>query len=203
MPSKTFFNLPDEKQNKLFNAAIEEFSERNITEAKVALIMKKADISRGSFYNYFDSIEDLYTYVVLKLRTQRLNYLKDKMLETYESFFGYFKDLYMHSVIFLSTNPHFIKISKHLYASEHPTSVKLVKNLEDIYTESFTRMLELDVARGLITEKIALDTIVSLCVQLSTVIFVYELKSKDMTIPEYENHINNLISILSSGIIDQ
>ncbi|MBN2794533.1 MAG: TetR/AcrR family transcriptional regulator [Clostridia bacterium] len=202
MPSKTFFNLSEEKKEKLVIAAIEEFSERNIREAKVALIMKRANISRGSFYNYFDSIEDLYKYIILRLRNVRLNFLREHMLTHYESFLGYFKDLYMYSVKFLIINPHYIRISKHLYSSDHPASVELVNNLEDIYTEDFTRMLELDSARALIKEGISIESVVSLCVQISTVIFVYELKSMDMTVEKYEEHIDHLISIISNGIVN-
>lgn len=65
MPSQTFFNLSKEKQQIIYNSAIEEFSRVLFNEASINKIIKNAGISRGSFYMYFESKEDLYKYLVL------------------------------------------------------------------------------------------------------------------------------------------
>ena len=48
MPSKTFYNLSQEKQQKIIDASKKENS----------------NISRGSFYMYFTDKEDLYFYLL-------------------------------------------------------------------------------------------------------------------------------------------
>jgi AcrR family transcriptional regulator len=66
VPSETFFNLPEEKSYKILKAAKREFSRVPISEAKVSNIVAEAGIARGSFYVYFDSIEELAFYMFKK-----------------------------------------------------------------------------------------------------------------------------------------
>lgn len=68
MPKDTFFNLDKEKQSRIIAAAKKEFSEQPLQEASIAKIIKMADISRGSFYQYFEDKEDLYYYFFQTLR---------------------------------------------------------------------------------------------------------------------------------------
>ena len=64
MPKQTFFNLPEEKKQILIAAAEIEFSKVPLMKASVANIIKIAGIPRGSFYQYFENIEDLYMYLL-------------------------------------------------------------------------------------------------------------------------------------------
>jgi AcrR family transcriptional regulator len=64
MPRETFFNLSQEKKNKILTAAREEFTDNEFNKSRVSNIIKVADIPRGSFYQYFDDLEDLYFYVI-------------------------------------------------------------------------------------------------------------------------------------------
>lgn len=63
MPTLTFYNLADEKKKKIIQAAKKEFSRVPMNEASIKNIVDEAGISRGSFYQYFDSKEDLLDYV--------------------------------------------------------------------------------------------------------------------------------------------
>lgn len=67
MPNETFFNLPEEKREKILNAAKEEFTEHEFNKARVSNIIKNASIPRGSFYQYFENLEDLYFYIIDEL----------------------------------------------------------------------------------------------------------------------------------------
>ncbi len=64
MPTKTFFNLPKEKRLRILKAGKKEFSRVPLEKAVIANIAKGADIPRGSFYQYFLSLEDLFTYII-------------------------------------------------------------------------------------------------------------------------------------------
>ena len=59
MIKKTFYNLPDEKRQRVTEAIVDEFA--NVEDDKVSInrIVQKANISRGSFYQYFDDKLDL------------------------------------------------------------------------------------------------------------------------------------------------
>ena len=64
MPSQTFLNLDPKKQQKLLDAAMEEFSTVRYTEASVNHIIQQAGIPRGSFYMYFVDKDDLFSYIL-------------------------------------------------------------------------------------------------------------------------------------------
>ncbi|MDP4088005.1 MAG: TetR/AcrR family transcriptional regulator [Bacillota bacterium] len=83
MPKQLFFTLSSEKQNRIKAAALAEFSEHQYHEASINQIIKMADISRGSFYQYFDDKEDLYFFLIesfLKIKMDEFlkNYAKDE-----------------------------------------------------------------------------------------------------------------------------
>ena len=67
MPRETFFNLDEEKQQTIFDAAVKEFTEHQLHKARVSHIIKEAGIPRGSFYQYFEDLDDLYYYVIDKV----------------------------------------------------------------------------------------------------------------------------------------
>jgi len=71
LPKQTFFNLPNDKKATLIKAARKEFSRVPFYEASVANIVKEADISRGSFYQYFEDKDDLYFYLLEKQGKER------------------------------------------------------------------------------------------------------------------------------------
>lgn len=64
MPKQTFQNLPEDKKKKILEAAKNEFSRVSVTEASINNIVTRANIARGSFYQYFESKEDLLLFMV-------------------------------------------------------------------------------------------------------------------------------------------
>lgn len=64
MPKETFFNLDEKKKNSIINAATKEFTENELHKARVSNIIKEAKIPRGSFYQYFEDIDDLFYFVI-------------------------------------------------------------------------------------------------------------------------------------------
>lgn len=66
MPKETFFNLKEEKQARILNAAKEVFKQKSFDKASINEIIKLAEIPRGSFYQYFEDKEDIYAYMMLK-----------------------------------------------------------------------------------------------------------------------------------------
>ena len=59
-----FNNLKPEKQKQIINAAIKEFVRNGFEKASTNEIVKRANISKGSLFNYFNSKKDLYLYLI-------------------------------------------------------------------------------------------------------------------------------------------
>ncbi|MCW0953145.1 TetR/AcrR family transcriptional regulator [Weissella ceti] len=67
MVTKTFDNLKPNKQAQIYDALVTEFTTYALVDAQVARIIKRAEISRGSFYTYFADINDAYKWVFGKM----------------------------------------------------------------------------------------------------------------------------------------
>ena len=64
LPKNTFFNLQEDKKERILKAALLEFSVHTYNEASTNTIVKMAEISKGSLFKYFENKEDLYFYVL-------------------------------------------------------------------------------------------------------------------------------------------
>ena len=60
MAKPTYYNIEKDKQERLVDACMEEFSSYTFSDASINRIIKRAEISRGSFYQYFEDKEDCY-----------------------------------------------------------------------------------------------------------------------------------------------
>lgn len=63
MPSERFKRLPEEKQKKIRDACMAEYTRTTIEKASLNRMIEDAGISRGSFYTYFDSKWDVLAYL--------------------------------------------------------------------------------------------------------------------------------------------
>ncbi|QGQ45345.1 TetR/AcrR family transcriptional regulator [Metabacillus sediminilitoris] len=94
MPKITFFNLPEDKKQKLIAAAKQEYSRVPLYEASITNIIKKAGIPRGSFYQYFEDKEDAFFFLLKELTKEyKKNFLlllknnNGDLFDTMASFF--------------------------------------------------------------------------------------------------------------------
>ena len=94
MPKETFLKLSKEKQQKVIKAAKKEFARVPIENVSIKNIVEEADIARGSFYQYFESKEDLLIYI-LKENSEKLNIkLKNEVSKTNGDIFKLYIFLY-------------------------------------------------------------------------------------------------------------
>lgn len=105
MPKETFLKLSKEKQQKVINAAKKEFARAPIENVSIKNIVEEADIARGSFYQYFESKEDLLIYI-LRENSEKLNTkLKGKVKETNGDIFKLYIFLYDSMIEEFTNNP--------------------------------------------------------------------------------------------------
>jgi AcrR family transcriptional regulator len=64
MPRPTFFALPDDKRDRVIDAAILEFAAWPYGVASLDRIASAARVSKGSLYQYFDDKRDVYAWLV-------------------------------------------------------------------------------------------------------------------------------------------
>ena len=66
MPKEVFLKLPAEKQEKILSILETEFKTKPFQKVNVKEIVEKSGIARGSFYQYFENLEDAYFTILEK-----------------------------------------------------------------------------------------------------------------------------------------
>lgn len=98
MPFETFLNLNSEKRNKIEKAIESEFGKNSFEKVSISNIIEKAEIPRGSFYQYFKDKEDAIKYVVSKYMEMETKYAVKTLKETngdiFETFLKIFDYMY-------------------------------------------------------------------------------------------------------------
>ena len=99
MIKKTFYNLPYEKRKRITDAVIKEFMERPNEKVSINRIIKTAEISRGSIYQYFDYKVDLIEIITKTMFDESSNKAKEilklscgDLFVMYIKMFDYFDD---------------------------------------------------------------------------------------------------------------
>ncbi len=70
MPTKVFIDLDKEKQDRIIDAAINEFAEYGYENSSTNRIVKTCGISKGSLFKYFENKEELYFYLIDTISVQ-------------------------------------------------------------------------------------------------------------------------------------
>lgn len=80
----TFRQLPPDKQERVFEAALEEFADRGYHQASVNRLVAQAGIAKGSLYQYFPNKEGVFQHIfqyALALVRRTLTAVKEETLE--------------------------------------------------------------------------------------------------------------------------
>lgn len=114
MPKETFFNLSKDKRALIEKVAIEEFASNGLKAASVNAIVSKTSIAKGSFYQYFENLEDLYEHIlqiVQKTKVELISSLPmpDNSLDT----FRYLSRLVLVDMIFELRHPLLSQVERH------------------------------------------------------------------------------------------
>lgn len=107
MPTSTFYNLPEEKKEKLLDAIKNEFTRVPYSEVSINKIIQAADISRGSFYQYFEDKDDMLSYIMLGYQKAVFDVAKNSLIASEGDLFQMFLVIYHFAIDFVmeeSTN---------------------------------------------------------------------------------------------------
>ena len=135
MPSKTFLNLPKEKKVKFIKKSLLEFSTHRLKDASINRIVKSCDIARGSFYQYFNDIFDLY-YYIFEVSREKFDAAFSKSIEKNKDLRKAFIDYY-DTIIDYSTKRSNIKYFENVFRDMTLVSIKedFSKNKKEIIGE--------------------------------------------------------------------
>lgn len=76
MPKPTFMNLAPAKRQLIIDRALEEFADNPYGLASISRIVARADIAKGSLYQYFANKQDLYLFLLAYAAQTQLELLQ-------------------------------------------------------------------------------------------------------------------------------
>jgi TetR/AcrR family transcriptional regulator len=129
-----FLNLDSEKQNRIMNAAIQEFAQKGYSNASTNEIVKEAGISKGLLFHYFQNKKQLFLFLFdscVELITDDF-YKKIDLLET--DFFQRIRQSVLIKMELLAQYPDLFKFVEKAYMDD----------AADIHTEMQMKIRELN-----------------------------------------------------------
>ena len=126
-------------RKELFSAAAEIVGEVGYAGASITLITQRAGVAQGTFYNYFESRQDLLDKLLPELGEQMRVHIRDAALRAphnfaelerrgFEAFFG-----------FLNDNPHFLRILNEAESYAHAGYQKHLETTAKDYVRFLAR----------------------------------------------------------------
>lgn len=203
LPKKTFFNLLEDKRQKIMQAAIDEFAEYPFDKASINRIVEKSGIAKGSFYQYFEDKKDLYKYILELAAEKKMEYLSKVMQDKKElGFFELMREMYVAGIKFSTDNPKYAEIANHFVKSSN-FNLK-----EEIFgdnipksREIFKGMLLMGIQKGDIDPDVDIDLVAEMLTAISISIgeyFIKEVKVNDNS--EIMALVDKMLYVIAYGI---
>lgn len=103
MPKELFFAIGYDKQLRIIDASLKEFSSHLYNDSSINQIIREANISRGSFYKYFEDKEDLYFYIINQVINETAHaFVKDFTKDEPFDIFTVYKELFKFNLKMMS-----------------------------------------------------------------------------------------------------
>lgn len=201
IPTQTYFNLTEEKQNRIIEAAINEFSIRRFQEAKVSNIIKEAKIPRGSFYQYFEDKLDIYKHVFTIIGNKKMDYMTEDLKNPLNlAFFDLFRELYHVGLKFAIDNPKYIKISSLLMAQKDLVYEDIFGGNIAIAQDFYKGMIIRDQEMGRMDKNIDPNTLANLIIDMTMNVTFDAMENESFNEDTYKEKIEKIIYIFEKGI---
>ena len=212
MPKNTFFNLPEEKRQRIMDLAITEFAAHPYNVASISEIVRKAGIAKGSFYQYFEDKKDLYLYLIELASDAKLTLVKDLPASRHaEGVFGYLRWQFLSEVLFELRHPDLAQISYRAFIDEVP----FPEMVEELQRRGATQFFKQLITQGLHSGEIAVWVDADVAAFLIEVLFYqfgkYFVNRLNLTEKDFEDQsilenkeaqqlLNNLMDIVEAGM---
>lgn len=205
MPKETFYNLPEEKRNRICEAAIREFANFDFDLASINRIVTESGISKGSFYQYFEDKLDVYKYMfgLMAESKKKRMHLNDNPDELF-SFIEHLKLLYKESLLFAVENPDYTQIASRLLKNKNSETYTLIYgDTGQLGKAYFNGLIERGIKNGELRTDIDIPFVSHLLVSLNETMLSYvQSIAGEMFIEHLDKQIDQLLKFILNGIAD-
>lgn len=145
----TFFNLPETKRQKIIDSCISEFGKKGYDKGSTDGIIRRSGISKGGLYEYIDSKEDLYLFIVDYCYARLYDFIQDDLRKKGnhlpEDILERLRLVYTIAIDFYLAHPAVIEF---IVKTNALTNRALVQKVQTIFQQRFTEVFgESDTSR--------------------------------------------------------
>jgi TetR/AcrR family transcriptional regulator len=206
----TFLNLPEAKQARIIQAALEEFADKGYPQASLNVIVARSGIAKGSLYQYFTDKTGIFLYIfdfAISLVRHLLVQVKESTLE--EDFFTRLEKSLLAGLSFIKQHPQiygmYLKI---LFDQQVPQRQELLQKVHQFAAEYLQSLLRRGLARNelrpdlpLATTTFLLEALLDRFLQAASVpAFDVALGLDRATEAELGRRVRELVDIIRHGL---
>ena len=81
MPKTTFKRLEEAKKTRIENAAISVINAKGYDRTTIRDVVREARIPRGSFYQYFEGMGDLFSHLLTVVSQRKMAFMKGTIIK--------------------------------------------------------------------------------------------------------------------------
>jgi len=206
LPTQTFFNLPQGKQKRVMDAALAEFAAKPFHNASVASIVEAADIPRGSFYQYFEDLEDLYLHLFEIIGKKKRLYMQEVVSEK-KGAMNQIRSLYSAGLQFARDHPKLASLGIRFFREDRSFRRRLIAGFEESSMQFLQDMLISGQEAGEIDPAVDAETAAFVLHSLNVDVVDHYLEgphSAEELIhesSEYLSLVNSVLYIIEQGLI--
>lgn len=204
IPTQTFFNLDEDKKERILQAAVDEFAVNSYEHAKLSNIIRNANIPRGSLYQYFEDKFDLINYIFEIVKQKKIDYMKDLLANPEDKpFLVLFRELFTAGANFAMENPKYVQVVTNELSSSSKVFERILKDGIQLANEYYVSYIKADQAKGRIREDIDPAVFASMVTDLTMNVTIEKLVpgQKEIDYDDIIERINQIIKIIEHGVM--
>lgn len=149
-PREVFRKLESDKQQRILDAAIEEFADQGYKQASVNRMVQKLGIAKGSIFQYFGTKEGLFGFIfdqAVELVRRSLRRVKQETAEA--DFFERIRRSLIQGVRFIDEHPRVYRIYlKMIFQEDFPLRAQFLQKVHLFSAEYLQPLVEAGMERG-------------------------------------------------------
>ena len=199
MPKQTFFNLPQEKRQSIEKAALEEFAAYGFDNAVLNRIVAESRIAKGSFYQYFEDMKDLYFHLIDTVVSRKMAAKEPVLSQSHKhSFVDNLEELFRLGLKFADEDPKFYMLGED-FTTKKPDFVReFIQKYAPLAQDVYGNLLASAGDRGELREDIDMQvtkTFLNALINQTTVVLISQPK-------ETRDHvIRQLIAFIERAVL--
>lgn len=138
----SFNKLPEEKKNRIFDAAISEFADFGYEKANINKIAEKAGISVGSLYKYFENKQDLFLSIV-NFSVEKLKTVLNEIINKNDDFMITIEKIIKAIQVFSRSNEYSTRLYNEMTTENNSELVwKIASNMEGLTAKLYADIIK-------------------------------------------------------------